>query len=217
MEAKATSHRLSRKEREHQIRRGEILRAATRLFGTKGYHSTTMNEIAKEAEFSTGSLYNFFKNKEELYFSLLYEKIEELSRLVDITRDMPGGARAKFERAVEITLDYFEKEKDFFRVFAVHRDSFIEASLRGDFAQQIREKIMRDIENMVSVAQEGIEAGEFRPFSAQEIAMTFTAIIHSFLVMWIESEEDYSVREKRDVIMDIFYNGINNPDKGSAV
>jgi AcrR family transcriptional regulator len=215
MKASAESRKLSRKEREHQLRRDEILRAATKLFATKGYHSTTMNEIAKEAEFSTGSLYNFFKNKEELYFSLLYEKIEELAGLVDITRTMPGSACAKFDRAVDITLDYFERERDFFRIFTVHRDSFFEASLRSDFTERLRTQIFKYIEDLVSVAEEGIDAGEFRSFSGHEIAMSFTAIIHSFLVMWIESEEKYLVRDKKDVILDIFYHGISNPDKGS--
>ncbi len=210
MKARTESRRQSRKEREYQIRRAEILRAAMRLFGTKGYYATTMNEIAKEAEFSTGSLYNFFKNKEELYFSLLSEKLDELSGLIEATREMPGGAREKFEKRLEIILDYFEKEKDFFKVFAVHRESFFEASLPGDFAEEIHNKVMGYIEDLVSVAEEGIRSGEFRPFSGQEIATTFMAIIHSFISMWIESEEEYSVREKKDAIMDILYNGISN-------
>jgi TetR/AcrR family transcriptional regulator len=217
MEDKSDAQKLSRKEREYQIRRGEILQAAAKLFGTKGYHATTMNEIAKEAEFSTGSLYNFFNNKEELYFSLLYEKVEELEGFLKGVKEMSGTARARFERMVEIILDYFEKEKDFFKVFAVYRDSFFEATLRGDFAQQIRTKFITFIEDLASVAEEGISGGEFRCFSGQEIAMTFMAIIHSFLAMWIESEQEYSVREKKDVIMDIFFHGIFNPEQPPAL
>ncbi len=214
MKTKSDSKNLSRKEREHQIRRGEILRAATKLFGTKGYYATTMNEIAREAEFSIGSLYNFFNNKEELYFSLLYEKIEELEGFLKGVKKMPGTARAKLEQRVEIILDYFEKERDFFKVFSVHRENF-KAALPGDFAQQIRTKITTFIEDVVYVADEGIKSGEFRPFSAQEIAMTSLAIIHSFLAMWIESEEEYPVREKKDVIMDIFCHGIINQKQRS--
>jgi TetR/AcrR family transcriptional regulator len=173
-----------------------------------------MNEIAREAEFSIGTLYNFFKNKEELYFSLLSEKMEELNGLVNI-REQTGCAREKLEQALDIILDYFEKEKDFFKIFAVHRESFFEATLPGELAEDIHNKMMGYIEELVSVAEDGIGSGEFRSFTAREIATTFMALIHSFVAMWIESEEEYSVRDKKGVIMDIFYNGINNPEKGS--
>ncbi len=57
----------SRKERERENRRMEIVEAAERLFFANGFEGTTMDEIAKQAEFSKMTLYAYFKSKEELY------------------------------------------------------------------------------------------------------------------------------------------------------
>mgnify|MGYP006293938867 FL=1 len=56
-----------RKRREREQRRAQILEAAKKVFSSKGFNSATMEEIAGEAELSPGTLYIYFKNKEELH------------------------------------------------------------------------------------------------------------------------------------------------------
>ncbi|WP_299460059.1 TetR/AcrR family transcriptional regulator [uncultured Microscilla sp.] len=75
---------LERKEREKKQRRNAILDAAEKIFFRQGLSNTSMDSIAKEAEFSKGTLYLYFKNKEELYravllrgFILLEQKLKE--------------------------------------------------------------------------------------------------------------------------------------------
>ena len=58
---------VSRRERERQGHRREILAAAVKLFSRKGFEKTTMADVAAEAEFAVGTLYKFFKDKQELY------------------------------------------------------------------------------------------------------------------------------------------------------
>ena len=55
-----------RKEREKERRRQQIMVAAKRVFSEKGFNKATMEDIAHEAELSPGTLYLYFKNKEEL-------------------------------------------------------------------------------------------------------------------------------------------------------
>jgi AcrR family transcriptional regulator len=66
-----------RKARELAQRKVEILTVAERLFARKGFFKTSMAEIAQEAEFSVGSLYQFFPSKEAVYVALMEEKFEE--------------------------------------------------------------------------------------------------------------------------------------------
>ena len=56
----------SRKEMEHRQRRKYILECAEKLFAEKGFDGVTVADIAKASEFSVGSLYLFFENKEEI-------------------------------------------------------------------------------------------------------------------------------------------------------
>jgi TetR/AcrR family fatty acid metabolism transcriptional regulator len=64
---KGEEMQLSRKEREYQTHRKEILSAAEGVFAEKGFFSSTMSEIAERAEFGTGTLYKYFKSKDDLY------------------------------------------------------------------------------------------------------------------------------------------------------
>ncbi len=61
---------LTRREREKKIREEEILMAAEKIFFEKGFHDTSMDEIAKAAQFSKKTLYLYFINKEDLYFAV---------------------------------------------------------------------------------------------------------------------------------------------------
>jgi AcrR family transcriptional regulator len=198
--------RLSRKEREFIARRNEILEAATRLFARKGYHGTTMGEIAKEAEFSTGSLYNFFQNKEELYFKLLEEKIEALEAQVYKILEEEGGIEERLGKYVETILGFFEVERDFFRIFSEQRSQF-ELSAKGQFADVIQEKYENYLGAMVELMQQGIEDGLFKSLHPAELALCFVGTINSMLFMFVNSEEPYELREKTGVILDIFFNG----------
>lgn len=72
-----------RKEREKKIRWQQIQEAAKALFLSKGYASTTMEDIAQKAELSTGTIYQYFKNKEELYASLNLMGLQNLIAKVE--------------------------------------------------------------------------------------------------------------------------------------
>ena len=67
--------KLQRKEKEFQFRRAEILDQAVKIFSAKGFHETTMAQIAEASGFSIGSLYHFFRGKEELYSVMVMEKV----------------------------------------------------------------------------------------------------------------------------------------------
>jgi AcrR family transcriptional regulator len=70
-----------RKEREREARRDAILAAASRVFLRKGYYEATLDEIAAEAEMAKGTIYNYYKDKQDLFISLAkhgYEHFEEI-------------------------------------------------------------------------------------------------------------------------------------------
>lgn len=60
-----------RKEKEKEIRRKDILNAAERIFFTKGYNYATMDDVAKEAEYSKRTVYVYFNSKEQIYFEIM--------------------------------------------------------------------------------------------------------------------------------------------------
>jgi len=92
----------SRKEREKQRHRQEILAAGLRLFAEKGFHNVSMQEIAAAAEFATGTLYNFFASKEDLFFELMEASAADAWNLLLPTLDGPDDERRKLVRFIRL-------------------------------------------------------------------------------------------------------------------
>ena len=98
-----------RKERERERRRQQIIVAAKRIFKEKGFGRATMEDIAKEAELSPGTLYLYFKNKEDLYASLSLRILQYLGiRIEHVDRDSGGGALAKLDELIEAMYDVYD-------------------------------------------------------------------------------------------------------------
>lgn len=76
---------LSRKEKERQQRKNDIVAAAEKIFLQKGFEAATMDDIAKEAQFSKKTLYSYFNGKEELYYEIMLAAFKTLNNLFDHT------------------------------------------------------------------------------------------------------------------------------------
>jgi len=83
----------TRKDRRITARKEQILKAAAQLFAEKGYHRTTTRDIAKAADVSEGTLYNYFESKNDLLFGILSTLVA--SQQIDIQQDegLPKDAR----------------------------------------------------------------------------------------------------------------------------
>ena len=98
-----------RKEREKERRRQQIIVAAKRVFSEKGFNKATMEDIAKEAELSPGTLYLYFKNKEELYASLSLRILQYLHiRVTHVNKDTSLTPDKKLSALMEAMYDVYE-------------------------------------------------------------------------------------------------------------
>jgi len=75
--ATVESRRQQRREEHQRVSRDQLLDAAEEVFGNKGYHQTTLKEVAELAEFSVGSVYSFFENKDDLFQQIFLRRGEQ--------------------------------------------------------------------------------------------------------------------------------------------
>jgi len=105
-----------RKEREKEQRREDILDAAQRVFFEKGLAASTMDDIAETAELSKGTLYLYYKSKEDLYLTVM---MRGMQLLYDAFNEVAKGAYAPAQilaRLSETYLTYFNNHRDYFRM-----------------------------------------------------------------------------------------------------
>jgi AcrR family transcriptional regulator len=97
-----------RKEREKERRRQQIIVAAKRIFSEKGFNKTTMEDIAKEAELSPGTIYLYFKNKEELSVSLSLRILQYLHLRVAHVDKNDSDPQKKIEALMDAMYDVYD-------------------------------------------------------------------------------------------------------------
>jgi len=202
----------SRKEREYLVRREEILQAAERVFATKGFFHTTMNEIAGTAEFGTGTLYKYFKSKEDLYFTLIDEKTVEINELVKRQLTQKGSATERIRKAVLLQLEFIERNRDFFRIYISERNRF-EWTVKDDLGKGIHDKMVSYISTLAQVMEEGIKAEELKILNPLDLAHALVGIVNSFLFEWLISPQPYSIISKVDLILEIFLKGVEPAER----
>jgi len=105
-----------RKEREKEQRREEILDAAQRVFFEKGLSIATMDEIAETAELSKGTLYLYYKSKEDLYLAVMMRGMQILlEMLAEVVRSNDSVPKMLI-RLRDTYTAYFNNHRDYFRM-----------------------------------------------------------------------------------------------------
>ena len=118
-----TSESAAQKGREHRklqhqaLSRLHLLDAAEEVFGRKGYHETTLKEVAELAEFSVGSVYSFFENKDDLFRQIFVRRGDEFMPLL---RSLLSTKRTPLEQLhdlVDFEIGFFRTNPKFGRLF----------------------------------------------------------------------------------------------------
>ena len=202
----------SRKGREYVLRRAEILRAAEKLFAEKGFHGATMLDLAKLAEFSVGTLYNFFKTKEEVYYTLLIEKLDLFQSMLDMKVDQHPPGLARILALMEASVKFFEQNKDFFRIFIQER-SAVELSVGVAARKELKKRYHAYIDSVAKVMTKAIEKGDIQKFNPLEIAYCFVGMLDSFCAYWTMYPEPNGLGSKVPFIYDLFIKGVGKRGK----
>lgn len=153
---------LSRREREKQQRKNDIIEAAEGLFSEKGFKSTTVQEISERLELSKGTIYLYFKSKEELYLSVC---IKGVAGFGDDLEAAAESAQGPEDRIKTVYLAYIKHSLQQPSIFRVLRDTFIEhvrQNLHASTIEEISGIIRNWLEYESGLVQEGIESGIFR-------------------------------------------------------
>jgi AcrR family transcriptional regulator len=208
----APLERSERKEREFNTRRAEILKQAERIFATKGFHSVTMAEIAVASGFSIGSLYHFFKGKEDLYTTMISEKLDlmyaEIIKATDGAKDITG----KLEALIDAYLMFVEKNRDFWRLF-INGESTVLPEVMTSLRQKLTDDYYKHITFIENLLKSCIRKGLFRALPPYEMAEALFHLIKASSLEWMLSPTKESLNSKKGFIMDIFLHGVKKNDE----
>ena len=200
----------SRRERERLRHRREILLAAEKIFTEKGFFHTTVQEIARAAEFSVGSLYQHFASKEELYSCLILERAREMTKKTLSATVTEPDPVSKIRALIREQLKICEENKQFFRLLAGEIES-PSSEVGNRLKMEMLVIYQTYFDSVEKIISEGLRRKVFRNFNAKKLTIALLGMIHGFTSHWYQSGFQESLSENSDLILTIFLENITPP------
>ncbi len=183
-------------------RRDEIIRIASHLFKEKGYHATTLQDIADELHVSKPALYYHIKSKEEVLSEIFNRGIIVAIEGLEAVLESDARPMEKFRR---ILLNHVRAVIDNIETMAVshHETAALPRKTYRKFVDQVRryQDLIKD------VYREGVEAGEFRPMDPT-LAVNAVLGMVNWLYRWYEPKGGQSPDEVAAALVEIAERGI---------
>lgn len=180
-------------EEIRQKSRENIEKIALELFAIKGYHATSISQIAEKAGISKGLLYNYYKSKEQLLDSVIMKVYDEIMRIVQMSENLP--AEIQIEQMIIQTIDHLKKNIAFWKLylFLVHQ-SEVHKKL-----SELYEKMRNDYMNyFVKLFQ---KMGSKNPTME---ALMLGTMFDGIGLNYVTAPEGYPIDEMSDYLIEIF-------------
>jgi len=167
-----------RKKRERNKRIQSILEAAKKVFFSKGYARATMDEIALEAEISKPTIYQYFKTKDDLYFSLMLPVVDELRQhLEKLHRKVAEGRYRSGDRLLRDLFDScyraYESAPDTFRIIQQFQQTGLIGGLHPDLSATLAKKGGHNFHTARRIMELGMKQGLLKKVNAYEMVDVF--------------------------------------------
>ncbi len=196
---------LPRREREKVRQRREMVAAALELFSEKGYHNVSMNEIAQKSEFAVGTLYKFFKNKEDLYRTLMLELADQFQSALREALEADEDEIGKLRNYVKVKGEVFLANLSAIQLFFAEAQG-AGSRLGAELDADIREKKKNGIQALAAVFNDGISRKRFENIADPYLlAVALDSITKAFLFLGFESPGSHPYPEDPDVILNILF------------
>ena len=173
-----------------EMKQGEILAAASRVFAARQYHEVLCDEIAAEAGIGKGTIYRYFRTKEDLYFATILQGYEAINESLAVAIAAEASPARRLERIARELFEYFWDRRYFYALLYRNEQRFLAQEGR---LKKNREHLVTIVERTI---REGIESGVFRRVDTKTAAEMFLGMIRAINVFRRDSDRlDDLVRE----------------------
>ncbi len=196
---------MRRTKEEAEITKQNILEGGLEVFSRKGYAATRVEDIAKQANVTTGAIYHHFGGKSDLYIALVKKGDARANRLAQQIVEEGGTPATKLRRLLVRLFQFLEDDGEYRAVVElfINRTEIVpelttmrEQSLAG------RRQLAHYFADLI---KQGIEAGEFRSsLSPEDAALALVGFMNGMALIWVQDQEHFSIKERAEKFVDLF-------------
>jgi len=202
----------SRRERERLRHRGEILDAAEAVFAEKGFHRTTVDDIAARSEFAVGTIYNFFESKEQLFVELMKTGIEKIGQVLIPILDSNQEEQEKLSEFIRAHVGIVENNKKLVKLYISQYGTSTSANPMLKDISVLKTTIAAKLESLIKA---GVQKQVFRHVHPEIVALSLRATLEAFNLESSEHFEKTKVKERVSKIERFFLNALLKKEAGS--
>jgi len=203
-------------------KRNVIIRASLRVFARKGYETTVLDEVAREAGLAKGTLYLYFKDKEDLYFQVMLTVLERFEAFVGQQIGQSENPLEKMAAVARAQIGFFADNPSYFRLFMVAFTPEM-ATIHKKLLEPLFKKRRRLSEYLHALIEEGKAKGLIRgDIDTADVVFSYMGMVNqavqSVCMLWAgkvpPGEHKTSPQNKTEAIMKILVQGIAARSEG---
>ena len=184
------------------MQREEILAAAAQIFRDKGYHATSMQDIAEAVHLQKGSLYHHIRSKEEILASLLDRALDLLILSMQEVMASPLSVEEKLRSAMRMYADNIAVHSDLAAVLLLEYRNLSPRLRARHMGRRDRfEALWREL------LRQGMQQGVFRTSDEKLVALAILGV-QNWMLTWYRAEGPLSAAELSSRFADLFLNGL---------
>lgn len=186
-------------------KREKILESAIRTFAKRGFHQSRVSDIAQEAGVADGTIYLYFKNKEDLLISIFEEKMGEMLGRMKAELEPLTDPRDRLRRFIEFHLGQLERHRSLAEVLQV------ELRLSNKFMKEyVPERLGQYLELLSEIICEGQQQGIFRPDVMPAVAKrAIFGAMDELAMHWVLTRgRRFDLRRNADELSGLFLRGL---------
>ncbi len=195
--------RRTKRDVVQEFRKSEILSAARTVFSRKGFHDATIDDIAASAGLAKGTVYLYFKSKQEIYLAALRDGIEALLRKMRADAEGPGTARDKLRRLIETKMAFFDENVDFFQIIQS------ELGRLDTTMNECRDLYFDQTRIIEDVLKAGIKEGAVRKLNTAKAAFAVADLTKGIVIQRTMGWSKTRLKGEVDFIFNLLWKGIS--------
>jgi TetR/AcrR family fatty acid metabolism transcriptional regulator len=188
-----------------EFRRSELLTAARSIFGKKGFHDASIDEIAELAEVAKGTVYLYYKSKKDLYMEALKFGVESLNKQLKARAEAGATCVDTLRLLTETKISFFEENRDFFRIYYSELGKLPGHPSAIPFVRDLYSEQAKVFE---SVLRSGIRRREIRNLDVQKMALAIADLTRGIATQRLLGTWRTPLAEDVEFIVNVIWKGI---------
>ena len=185
-----------------------ILEAAVRIFAKQGFHQSTVAQIAKEAGVADGTIYLYFKNKDDILVQFFSYRTKQVFEQFQAEVDRAANSLDKLRNLIRRHLEEFQRDRDGAIVYQVETHQYNRLA-----EAQIKEMSKMYLDIIADIVEQGQQAGTIRKDLYVGLVKRFIiGAVDEVINTWVHADENYDLVSMADPLVELFIKGSGATD-----